>query len=128
MIGEYLAFGCVGAVIGGSVMDIIPMTAMRTPVWATGVVPAYDQLRMASWGGPVSIGPLKIADGDIIMADQGGVIRIPRDAVPKILEGMPAFRELERSPGFIRKPGLTAKELRAWYAANEPEFLGDDKE
>jgi 4-hydroxy-4-methyl-2-oxoglutarate aldolase len=127
MIGEYVAFGCVGAVIGGSVMDIIPMTAMRVPVWATGVVPAYDQLRMASWGGPVSIGPLKIADGDIIMADQGGVIRIPRHAVQIVLDGMPAFRELERSvQAVIRKPGLTAKELRAWYAANEPEFLGDE--
>jgi regulator of RNase E activity RraA len=129
MIGEYVAFGCVGAVIGGSVMDIIPMTAMRVPVWARGVVPAYDQLRMASWGAPVSIGPLKIADGDIIMADEGGVIRIPRSAVQIVLDGMPAFRELERSiAAVIRKPGLTAKELRAWYAANEPEFLGDEKE
>ena len=40
---------------------------------------------------------------------------------------MAAFRELERSvAAMIRKPGLTAKELRAWYAANEPEFLGDE--
>ena len=128
MIAEYMAFGCVGAVIGGSVMDIIPMAKLGTPVWATGVVPAYDQLRMASWGGPVSIGPLKIADGDIIMADQGGVIRIPRHAVQVVLDGMAAFRELERSVAEVsRRPGLTAAELRAWYAANEPEFLGDEE-
>ena len=126
MIGEYMAFGCVGAVIGGSVMDVIPMSKLGTPVWATGVVPAYDQLRMASWGGTVHIGPLRISDGDVIMADQGGVIRIPREAVPVVLEGMAAFRALERSAAaIIRKPGLTAAELRAWYAANEPEFLGD---
>ena len=53
MIAEYAAFGCVGAVIGGSVMDIRPMKALGTPVWATGVVPAYDQLRMAAYGRPV---------------------------------------------------------------------------
>ena len=29
MIAEYLAFGTVGAVIGGSVMDIIPMARLR---------------------------------------------------------------------------------------------------
>lgn len=129
MIAEYMAFGAVGAVIGGSVMDIIPMTVLGTPVWATGIVPAYDQLRMAAWGRPVNIGPLRIADGDIVMADQGGVIRIPRSAVPAVLDGMAAFRELERSVAEVsRRPGLTAKELRAWYAAFEPEFLGHDAE
>lgn len=127
MIAEYMAFGAVGAVIGGSVMDIIPMTKLHTPVWATGVVPAYDQLRMAAWGRPVEIGPLKVADGDILMADQGGVIRIPHEAVQTILDGMAAFRELERSMAELsRRPGLTANELRAWYAEFEPEFLGDD--
>ena len=61
------------------------------------------------------------------MADQGGVIRIPHAAVPKVLTGMAAFRELERSVAeTIRRPGLTVAELRAWYAANEPEFLGDE--
>jgi len=61
------------------------------------------------------------------MADQGGVIRIRREIVPTILDGMAAFRALERSAtAIIYKPGLTAKELRAWYAANEPEFLGDE--
>jgi regulator of RNase E activity RraA len=128
MIAEYRAFGCVGTVIGGSVMDIIPMSKLGAPVWAEGVVPAYDQLRMAAFARPVSIGPLRIADGDLLMADQGGVIRIPRDAVARILEGMPAFRALEHSAqAMIRKPGLTAAELRAWYAANEPEFLGDEE-
>jgi regulator of RNase E activity RraA len=117
----------VGAVIGGSVMDIIPMAKLGTPIWATGVVPAYDQLRMAAFGRPVDVGPLKVSDGDVIMADQGGVIRIPRAAVQTVIDGMPVFRALERSAAeIIHKPGLTAKELRAWYAANEPEFLGDD--
>jgi regulator of RNase E activity RraA len=127
MLLEYLAFGAVGMIVGGSVMDIRPMRAVRAPVWATGVVPAYDQLRMTAFGRPVSIGPLNVADGDIVMADEGGAIRIPRDAVPLILDGMAAFRELERGMNTkAREPGLTAAGLRAWYAANEPEFLGDE--
>jgi regulator of RNase E activity RraA len=128
MIAEYAAFGCVGAVIGGSVMDIRPMQALGVPVWATGVVPAYDQLRMTAFGRSVEVGPLKIADGDVIMADEGGAIRIPHRAVARVLEGMPAFRDLERSVAAVsRRPGLTVRELRAWYAQNEPEFLGDDE-
>jgi regulator of RNase E activity RraA len=128
MMAEYRAFGSVGAVVGGSVMDIIPMTGLRFPVWATGVVPAYDQLRFAGFGRPVMVGPLAVSNGDILMADQGGVIRIPRTAVARIVEGIPAFRALERSAAeTINRPGLTAAELRAWYAANEPEFLGDEE-
>jgi regulator of RNase E activity RraA len=128
MVAEYLAFGCVGTVVGGSVMDIVPMTKLRSPVWAQGIVPAYDQLRMRSFGGEVMIGPLRVRDGDILMADQGGVIRIPREAISEVLEGMAEFRALERSAAAIaRKPGLTAAELRAWYASNEPEFLGDEE-
>jgi regulator of RNase E activity RraA len=127
MIMEYMAMGAIGAIVGGSVMDVIPMSKLNIPIWATGVVPAYDQLRMAAWGRPVEIGPLKVADGDVVMADQGGVIRIPRSAVQTVIDGMPAFRALERSvQDLLRTPGLTAKQLRAWYAANEPEFLGDD--
>ncbi len=128
MIAEYSAFGCVGTVVGGSVMDIRPMSALRARVWATGVVPAYDELRMAAFARPVAIGGLTIEDGDILMADEGGVIRIPRASVSVILRGMPAFRELERSMAAMsRRPGLTAAQLRAWYAENEPEFLGDEE-
>jgi regulator of RNase E activity RraA len=127
MLAEFAAFGCVGAVIGGSVMDIIPMATVGVPVWAGGVVPAYDQLRMSSFGEPVDVGPLRIADGDVLMADRGGVIRIPRGAVPVVIAGMSEFRALERSQSAIaRTPGLTAAGLRAWYAANEPEALGDN--
>ena len=126
MLAEFAAFGCVGAVIGGSVMDIIPMATVGVPVWAGGVVPAYDQLRMSSFGEPVDVGPLRIADGDVLMADRGGVIRIPRGAVPVVIAGMSEFRALERSQSAIaRTPGLTAAQLRAWYAANEPEALGE---
>jgi regulator of RNase E activity RraA len=127
ILKEYVTFGCVGAVVGGSVIDIIGIERLRVPVYATGVVPAYDQLRMTAFARPVSVGPLRIADGDLVMADQGGVIRIPRGAVPEILAGMAAFRTLERSVAeLLDRPGLTAADLRRWYAENEPEFLGDE--
>jgi regulator of RNase E activity RraA len=127
MIAQFMAFGCLGTIVAGSVMDVIPMAGLASPVWATGIVPAYDELRMASFGEPVAIDPLHVADGDLVMADRGGVIRISRAAVPVILAGMAEFRALERSMAAIaRKAGLTAAELRAWYAANEPEALGDD--
>ena len=105
------------------------MTRLRSPVWATGVVPAYDQLRMASFGGEVMIGPLRVRNGDLLMADQGGVIRIPRESVDAVLGGMADVPRARAVGGetIARKPGLTAAELRAWYASNEPEFLGDEE-
>ena len=129
ILKEFRTFGCVGAVVGGSVIDITGIKRLGVPVYATGVVPAYDQLRMTAFGRPVAVGPLRIADGDLVMADQGGVIRIPREAVDDVVQGMAAFRALERSVAdLLDRPGLTAADLRRWYAENEPEFLGDERE
>jgi len=127
MLKEFATFGCVGAVVGGSVIDLVGLEGLRVPVYASGVVPAYDQLRMARWGTSVSVGPLSIAHGDLLMADRGGVIRIPRHLAPVAVEGMASFRALERSISTVLdRPGITVADVRAWYAANEPEFLGDE--
>jgi regulator of RNase E activity RraA len=128
MLKEFCVLGAVGAVIGGSVIDIGGIEALGVPVYAQGIVPAYDRLRMTAWGRPVRIGPLGIADGDLLMADRGGVIRIPAAALVDVLDGLDAFRALERSMSeMLDRPGLTAADIRRWYADNEPEFLGDDE-
>ena len=125
MMGELRAIGATAAIVGGSVMDVAGMERLGLPVWATGVVPAYDDLRMASWGEPIEVAGLTIRTGELLVVDRAGVVPIPLDAVPALVAGIPGFRRLEESmQAMIGQPGMSVARLREWYAANEPEFLG----
>jgi regulator of RNase E activity RraA len=92
-------------------------------------VPAYDDLRMSSFGEPVTVGSLRVATGDVLVGDRAGRVRIPVDAIEPVVAGVPGFLRLERSmQSMLEEPGLTVARLRAWYAENEPEFLGGENE
>jgi 4-hydroxy-4-methyl-2-oxoglutarate aldolase len=128
MMREFQVMGAAGAVVAGSVIDIAGIERLSFPVYATGIVPAYDDMRMAGFGRPVDVGPLRVATGDLLFADLTGVLRLPADAADAVITGLPGFRVLEASVAeLLDRPGLTAAEMRAWYAANEPAFLGGDE-
>lgn len=128
MMREFQVLGASGAVVGGSVMDIVGIERLGFPVYATGIVPAYDDLRMRAFGRPVEVGPLLVATGDLLVADRTGVLRVPADAAEAVVAAVPAFRALESSMvAMLDVPGVSAADIRAWYAANEPEFLGGDE-
>lgn len=128
MMREFQVLGAVGAVVGGSVMDVVGIERLAFPVYATGVVPAYDDLRMRAFGRAVEVGPMRIATGDLLVADRAGVVRVPVDAAEAVVAAVPAFRALESSMvAMLDVPGVTAADIRNWYAANEPEFLGGDE-
>ena len=129
MMREFQVAGASGAIVGGSVMDIAGIERLMFPVYATGVVPAYDDLRMAVWGEPVMVGSLRVATGDFLVGDRAGLVRIPPDAIEGVVRGVPGFKRLERSmQEMLATPGLTVAAMRAWYAENEPEFLGGESE
>jgi regulator of RNase E activity RraA len=129
MMREFQVVGAAGAVVGGSVMDVVGIERLDLPVYATGVVPAYDDLRMAAWGEPVDVAGLVVRTGDFLVGDRAGLVRIPSDAIEAVVRGVPGFQRLERSmQELLARPGLTVAQLRAWYAENEPEFLGGESE
>jgi len=125
---EFQVLGAAGALVGGSVMDIGGIERLAFPVLATGVVPAYDDLRMAAMGEGGRIGPLRIENGDLLVIDRSGVVRVPLDAAAAVVAGVPGFRALESSVAtLLDQPGVDAAAIRAWYQANEPAFLGGDE-
>ena len=127
MMREFQVLGAAGAVVAGSIIDIAGMEKLSFPVYATGVVPAYDDMRMAGFGQPVDVGPLRVVTGDLLVADRTGVLRVPVDAADAVIAGLPGFRALEASVAeLLDRPGLTAAQMRAWYEENEPAFLGGD--
>ena len=73
--------GCVGAIVDGAVRDVAPMRIMRFAVFARGTSP-YDSLhrhRVVAIDVPVEIGGVTFAPGDLVIADEDGVVVVPQD-------------------------------------------------
>jgi regulator of RNase E activity RraA len=77
-----------GAVIDGGVRDTAYLKKIGFPVYATGIVPSTSvgHYRFAGAQIPVTCDGVTIHAGDIIAADQDGVVIVPRaKAIPVLL-------------------------------------------
>ena len=79
--------GCVGAIVDGAVRDVAKMTVMGFPVWARGASPydSKDRNRVIDLDVPVEIGGVRIAPGDLVVADTDGLVVVPQAAEAAIL-------------------------------------------
>jgi 4-hydroxy-4-methyl-2-oxoglutarate aldolase len=73
------ALGCVGCVTNGSVRDLKEARAMGFHFFARGPGVSHAYVRVESAGRPVTVGGLRVSPGDLIHADQHGVLKIPRE-------------------------------------------------
>jgi regulator of RNase E activity RraA len=81
--------GEVGAIVQGGVRDIAHSRAVGYPVWSTDITPVTGKWRLETVeiNGPIQIGEVRVAPGDLVVADDTGVCFIPRDVVLEVLEG-----------------------------------------
>lgn len=74
-----------GAVIDGGVRDTAYLRKIRFPVFALGIVPStsVNHYRFAGANVPIDCGGVSVSAGDIVVADEDGVVVVPRaEAVP----------------------------------------------
>ncbi|SDJ17125.1 RraA family protein [Variovorax sp. OV700] len=85
-----------GFVIDGAVRDLQFLREQSLPVYSTAVC-----LRGPSRAGPgeinvcISVGGMQVRAGDIVVADADGVVTIPRDDVPAVLQAAEALSRKE---------------------------------
>jgi regulator of RNase E activity RraA len=73
------ALGCAGCVTNGCVRDLKEARAMGFHFFARGPGVSHAYVRVESAGEPVTVGGLRVSPGDLIHADQHGVLLIPRE-------------------------------------------------
>ena len=79
--------GCVGAIVDGAVRDVAKMTDMGFPVWARGASPydSKDRNRVIDIDVPVEIDGVRIAPGDLVVADIDGIVVVPREVEAEVV-------------------------------------------
>jgi regulator of RNase E activity RraA len=83
---ELQNMGIVALVTDGLVRDVGEIRRLRFCVWCRGVTPiASNKNGPAALGGPVTIGGVVIRDGDLVIADDDGVVIWPQEHVDDLL-------------------------------------------
>ena len=79
--------GFAGAVIDGGVRDLPQLKRIGFPVYSTGPVPSTSvgHYRFAGVNIPVDCDGVKVNANDIIVADQDGVVVVPREHAAEVL-------------------------------------------
>jgi regulator of RNase E activity RraA len=79
--------GAVGACVDGAVRDVSLLDAERLALWATTLhtAGAPGQAHVAEVGGTVRIGGVEVAQGDVIVGDAAGAVRLPQRSADTVL-------------------------------------------
>jgi 4-hydroxy-4-methyl-2-oxoglutarate aldolase len=78
------ALGCVGCVTDGAVRDLDEARKMGFHFFAAGPAVSHSYVRVETVGDPVEIGGLLVAPGDLLFADQHGVLKIPLEIASEL--------------------------------------------
>lgn len=80
--------GCVGAIVDGAARDVAKMRAMQYPVFAraTSVYDSLHRQRVIDLDVPVEIGGVRFAPGDLVFADEDGVVVVPREVEAEAIQ------------------------------------------
>jgi regulator of RNase E activity RraA len=79
--------GCAGAIIEGSYRDPDASRGLGFPIWARGVTPITGKWRLETVevNGRVRIAGVSVEAGDLVVADEAGVVFVPLAHVPEVL-------------------------------------------
>lgn len=93
------ARGYAGAVVDGGVRDIPQLQRIQFPVYALGTVPSTSvgHYRFAGANIPIVCDGVSVNPGDIIVADQDGVVVVPRAHAADVLIKAQALDNSEHS-------------------------------
>ncbi len=80
------AKGIAGVVVDGAVRDVRDMNILQFPVWSRSVSPrGAGKANFGEINGVVICGGVAVSPGDLIVADDDGVVAIPSSHVDRVL-------------------------------------------
>jgi 4-hydroxy-4-methyl-2-oxoglutarate aldolase len=108
-----------GAVIDGSTRDAASISRLRFPTFCRYRSPqdSVPRWRVTDWGQPLTIGGVRIALGDIVVADLDGVVIVPRRVAHDVLKKCEALMATEGKVRAAVKRGIVPLEAYEKFGA-----------
>jgi regulator of RNase E activity RraA len=77
-----------GAIVMGGVRDVRHSRSIGYPVWASEITPVTGKWRIETVeiNGEIQMGDVRVNPGDLVVADDTGVVFIPRAEIMRVLE------------------------------------------
>src|ERR1700759_3615214 len=94
------ALGCIGCVTDGALRDLDEARGMGFHFFAAGPSVSHAYVRVEAVGEPVEIGGVAVSPGDLLHADQHGVLKIPLEIAAELPAA--AERVIETEQALLR--------------------------
>jgi regulator of RNase E activity RraA len=113
--------GVVGAVVDGAIRDIDEIKALRFPIFSRAIVPRSThspyskRLEPIEVNVPIQCGGVLVSPGDIVLADEIGVVVIPREQAGEVLARAQAQAAQEEATRQRIRQGKTVEEILAEF-------------
>jgi len=80
-------YGLAGNIVDCGVRDVGEMRALDYPVWSRGITPISGKFRFDALevNGPVACGGVSVHPGDLVVADDSGVVVVPREFIQEVV-------------------------------------------
>jgi regulator of RNase E activity RraA len=106
-----------GIVSDGVVRDLPGLRQVGLPIWASGTAspPSIGGLSFAGWGEPIGCGDAAIWPGDLIVADEDGVLVVPRHLAEEIAI---AGEKQNRFEAWVQRRVASGAQLVGLYPAD----------
>ncbi len=115
------ALGCAGVVTDGSVRDLDEVRALGFQFAAAHISVSHAYVHTVDFGLPVKLGGLWVKPGDLIHADQHGVVTIPPEIADRIPEAVAKVEADERKIIQVcQSKDFSAQKLKDLYKVIRP--------
>jgi regulator of RNase E activity RraA len=110
------ALGCAGVITDGGVRDLSPVRALRFHYFAAEVLVSHVHVHLVDFGKPVTVGGHTVRPGDLLFADEHGVIDIPHE-LAKAMGGMchGVYQAERPAIDFYKSAGFSLETLREFF-------------
>jgi len=106
------ALGCIGLITNGTVRDLDEVRALNFQFFASGISVSHAFAHLVDFGGPVEIGGLTVRPGDLLHADQHGVVHIPSSIASEVAVASREVEQYERPIiGLCKSKEFTTEKL-----------------
>jgi len=114
MATVHLQLGCVGTVTNGGVRDLKEVRTLGFRYFAAHLLVSHAYVHMVDFGAAVHVGGVQVQPGQLLHADEHGVLVIPHEVAPYLAEVAEDFEAVEQD--FLRRilgPEFSLDKLKA---------------